>query len=93
MEQKLEYTCEGIQKEQDNKVNQLNHHQSNHLKIELMILMTSNEKTAQTIKGNVDLPKETAKFKAMLQELPNSDVPPYLGYSLGKEAKNMGLSI
>lgn len=37
--------------------------------------------------------KKQLNLKQCSKELPNSDVPPYLGYSLGKEAKNMGLSI
>lgn len=57
-----------------------------------MILITSNEKTAWTIKGDVDYQKKQLNLKQCSKELPNLDVPPYLGYSLGKEAKNMGQS-
>lgn len=80
------YLCGYLQRT-DYKVNKHNHHQSNHVKRELMKLITSNEKTVWTIKGDVDYQKKQPNLKQCSKESANLNVPPYLGCSLGKEAK------
>lgn len=55
-----------------------------------MILMMSNEKTAWTMKEDVDYQKETAKFKAVLQGISKFRDPSIPRLIFGKGSKNMG---